>query len=232
MSSIRYFLQVGKPLAYNSSLYQKVEKMDRGVLEQTSILRSDINGSLSYKAYYQLIKELLMEGKTTSQNDNQNYVRHAKLNFQRMKRVYRTTLINDDLKEKLESLEKSQIWLVLSEGWCGDAAQNLPAIARIAELSDKIDLRILLRDKNLHIMDAYLTNGSRSIPKIIALDEESFEEIFTWGPRPSVLQKMVMSQKENPLMSNEEFNEYLHKQYTLDKTQSLQQEFTQLIRKA
>ena len=56
-----------------------------------------------------------------------------------------------------------------------------------------LELRIVLRDEHPEVMDRYLTNGSRSIPIVIALDEE-FRELGHWGPRPRELQAWVMEQ--------------------------------------
>lgn len=199
------------------------------VLENMVVNGSVINKSLSYEKYYNLIKELLVEGKTTGTEQKESYVKHARLNFQRMKRVYRTTLISDELKNIVSKIDQKQLWVVLSEGWCGDAAQNLPAIARIAEQNDNIELRILLRDENPEVMEAYLTNGSKSIPKLIALDESSKEELFTWGPRPEFFQNMVLHHKANPKMSSEEFDEWLHREYAMDKSKKIQEEFQSLL---
>jgi hypothetical protein len=51
-----------------------------------------------------------------------------------------------------------------------------------------------MRDTNPEVMDQYLTNGSRSIPIVIALNE-SFEEVGHWGPRPIELQTWVMANR-------------------------------------
>lgn len=184
---------------------------------------------MSYEKYYILIKGLLQEGKTTGNDQSDRYLKYAKLNFQRMKRVYRTTTVQEDLKNAINNIAKNQIWIVLTEGWCGDAAQSLPAIAKIAELSEKIDLHILLRDENTNIMDAYLTNGSRSIPKLIAIDKITSRELFTWGPRPKEIQEMFIEHNTNPTASDGEFNEHLHRKYTLDKTHSLQEEILGIL---
>jgi hypothetical protein len=199
------------------------------VLESMAVGEAVIKKSLTYEKYYQLIKDLLAEGKTTGVEQKAAYVKHARLNFQRMKRVYRTTLIGEELKETISNIDRKQLWVVLSEGWCGDAAQNLPAIARMAEQNENIELRILLRDENPEVMNAYLTNGSKSIPKLIAFDNDSKQELFTWGPRPAFFQDMVLQQKANPKMSSEAFNEWLHREYTLDKSQKLQEEFQSLL---
>lgn len=199
------------------------------LLEKKSFTPEVIADAMTYEDYYTLIKKLLEEGKTTGKDQSNNHFKYARLNFQRMKRVYRTTKIQEELESTISKITSKQIWVVMTEGWCGDAAQSLPAMARISELSDKIELRILLRDENLEIMDRHLTNGGRSIPKLIALNSESLDEIFTWGPRPKVFQDMVMEHKQNPVETYEAFNNRLHRQYTEDKTISLQKELDELI---
>jgi hypothetical protein len=81
--------------------------------------------------------------------------------------------------------------LALSEAWCGDAVNTLPYLARLAELAPNIELRVAGRDENPDLMGAHLTNGSRSIPIVLALDE-SFVERGCWGPRPAELQAWVL----------------------------------------
>jgi hypothetical protein len=56
-----------------------------------------------------------------------------------------------------------------------------------------MDLRVLRRDENLDLMDAHLTDGARSIPCVIALDQD-FRERGSWGPRPTVLQHWVLGE--------------------------------------
>lgn len=97
------------------------------------------------------------------------------------------------IPEVLESLRQAEpmIWLVLTEGWCGDAASSVPVIAALAaQFPDKIKLRFLFRDENPELMNAHLTNGGKSIPKLIVLDE-SLNFIASWGPRPQVLQDQM-----------------------------------------
>jgi hypothetical protein len=202
------------------------------VMDKQLINDKVLGKALTYEKYYQLIKELLREGKTTGSEQPESRVKHARLNFQRMKRVYRTTKIDEELKAIIEQIDYKQLWLVISEGWCGDAAQSLPAIARIAEQNDNIDLKILLRDENPEIMSAYTTNGSKSIPKLIALDERTKAELFTWGPRPKELQDLVLEQKMDKKMDQEALNIWLHREYTQDKTQKLQKEMKSLLKLA
>jgi hypothetical protein len=84
--------------------------------------------------------------------------------------------------------------LVIAEDWCGDASNTVPIIARLAERVPGLELRIIERDANPEVMDQYLTNGSRSIPIVIALDQ-SFNEVGHWGPRPTELQAWVMANR-------------------------------------
>lgn len=84
--------------------------------------------------------------------------------------------------------------LVLAEDWCGDASNTVPVLARFAEDLPNFELRIIKRDENLEVMDRFLTNGTRSIPMAIILDED-FEPAGVWGPRPAELQEFVVGEK-------------------------------------
>ncbi len=85
--------------------------------------------------------------------------------------------------------------LVISEDWCGDAANSVPVLVGLVEKVPGSELRILPRDQYLGLMDRYLTNGSRSIPIVLGLDRQ-FRELGHWGPRPALLQTWVMANKE------------------------------------
>lgn len=183
----------------------------------------------SYAQYQQLIEGLLAQEKTTGPKQTPDLVHYTKLNMRRMYRWDKTAILNEELIDLLTSLSEPWTWVVLTEGWCGDAAQNLPVISKMANLSHNITLKLLLRDENLDVMDQYLTHGGRSIPKLICLKTRTLEELGTWGPRPEVAQQLVMAYKQNPQVSFEEFAETLHAWYAKDKTQHLQMEFTHLL---
>ena len=84
--------------------------------------------------------------------------------------------------------------LVIAEDWCGDASNTVPIIAKLVDSAPGLELRVILRDENPELMDQYLTNGARSIPIVIALDDK-FEEVGHWGPRPTELQAWVMANR-------------------------------------
>jgi hypothetical protein len=188
-----------------------------------------IDQAMDYKAYRSMIDELLEDGKTTGINHSDAMINYTKMNVQRMKRLDKQVKLSDSLKDTLKDIDRPLIWLVLTEAWCGDAAQNVPVIAKMANQSENIDLKFILRDENLEIMDEYLTNGGRSIPKLVCLDAETLEELGSWGPRPAVAQQKAMQWKEDESISKEEWAEKLHKWYATDKSQQLQEEFEELI---
>lgn len=107
--------------------------------------------------------------------------------------VYRKTKTPGWAVERLRATGREWKLLVLSEDWCGDASNTVPVLARFAEAAG-VELRILKRDEHLELMDRYLTNGSRSIPIAIVLDEE-FQPVAEWGPRPEELQEFVIREK-------------------------------------
>ncbi len=55
---------------------------------------------MSFAEYLKLIDELLLEGKTTGENQSEAMFGYGKLNRQRMKRLEKTVELNDSLKEK------------------------------------------------------------------------------------------------------------------------------------
>ena len=150
------------------------------------------------------------------------------LNYRRSIRISKSYKMNEQLKSVLKSISSPQTWMILTEDWCGDSAQNLPYISKMAEQNDLINLRILPRDENLDIMDRYLTNGkSRSIPKLVAFDE-SGKELFQWGPRPAESQNLVNELKDSG-MPKVEFIEKLHLWYARNKGKALEAEFISLL---
>jgi len=184
--------------------------------------------AISYDAYKRLLEDLLSAGKTTGPLQSESMVHYAQLNLQRMHRLEKTTQVLPAVATQLLSVNRSQIWLVLTEGWCGDAAQSLPVIHALAELNPLISLRLLLRDENLELMDRFLTNGvSRSIPKLIAADAVTGEVLFTWGPRPSALQKTFEGMRSEGLPF-EVIKEELQRWYNQEKTVMIQTEIAAL----
>ncbi|MGY8909788.1 MAG: thioredoxin family protein [Flavobacteriales bacterium] len=193
------------------------------------IISKSLENTYTYQEYRDLVKDLLAEGKSTGPEQSDYILNYSKLNNTRMKRLDKTTKISDETAQEIQKLATPQTWLVLTEGWCGDAAQNLPVIHKMAELNKNINLKLVLRDENLALMDLFLTNGGRSIPKLIALDTDN-NVIDTWGPRPKVATKMVADYKEKNGSLDPQFKEYLQVWYNKDKGLSTQEDFVSLIK--
>ncbi|MCH2197967.1 MAG: thioredoxin family protein [Flavobacteriales bacterium] len=195
-------------------------------------INQGLPGSMSYDEFMALVEHLVAEGKTSGEKQSEFLVNITKVNAHRMKRLNKTTQLAPELKELLKSLGK-QTWLVIDEAWCGDGAQNMPLMNTMAQLNPNIDLRIILRDQHLNIMDEHLTNGGRSVPKLVALSEEN-KLVFQWGPRPAPIQAMVMDYKTKPepKQAYPEFQIEIQKWYNADKTQTFQNEMMEVLKKA
>ena len=184
--------------------------------------------SITYESYKRLIEDLLAEGKATGPEQSEALTRYTQLNVQRMHRLEKTIQLLPEVSEQMTGVSRPQTWLVLTEGWCGDAAQSLPVIKALADLNPNIQLRILLRDENPELMDRYLTNGvSRSIPKLIAVDRATGAQLFTWGPRPAALQESFYGMRSEGL-PHDVIKEELQRWYNTDKTVTIQRELAAL----
>jgi Thioredoxin len=192
-------------------------------------MKNYVEKALTHAEYMNLIDNLLAEGKTTGENQSEDYVHFGKLNRQRIKRLEKTIHLNESLVKTAQNVERKMIWLSITEGWCGDAAQNLPAIQKIADESPNIEMKYLLRDENLDLMDKYLTNGGRAIPIVICLDANTYEELGKWGSRPKAAQDYFLEMKSKGL-EKAEMMENLQRWYNADKEQSLQAEFENLLK--
>ncbi|MCK6610413.1 MAG: thioredoxin family protein [Bacteroidia bacterium] len=162
-------------------------------------------------------------------SDENPYKQYLPMNWQRLSRIERTIQLNADLLAAIAAKAGKQNWLVISEHWCGDAAQIVPVLAALAQASaGKINLKLVYRDQNLELMDAHLTNGGRSIPKLLILNESN-ELQSTWGPRPVEAQDLVVQLKNNPETAAN-YAEELHKWYAYDKQVKIQEELLKLMK--
>ena len=161
-------------------------------------------------------------------NEEKELLDYKKLNMQRSSRIERTYDVSGELESLIKNIKDKQIWMVITEGWCGDSAQILPYIVKMAEVNSNIDLRILLRDSNPDIMELYLTNGTKSIPRLVVFDTEG-NELFTWGPRPKVLQSLIHQWKIEGIVRPELY-EKLHLWYSRDKGKEIEAEFTEILK--
>ena len=195
---------------------------------RTTIEKS-LKKSMSYDSYRNLVHELLDQGKSTGNTQTASYLNYSRLGNARMKRLDKTFKFSSASEEQLSSAKQADLWLVLTEGWCGDAGHALPIMNKIAQASN-IDLKIVLRDDNNDLMDLFLTDGNQSIPKLIVWDQEQDQLVGTWGPRPSEATAQVKAHKEKYGSLDAEFKEQLQHWYNKDKGKNIESDLMGLLR--
>lgn len=195
------------------------------------IVLESIEKSLSYTQYRTLVSDLLKEGKSTGNEQSEALTKYSELNEVRMNRLEKTIQITNEVTQSLQNLQSHYIWLVISEGWCGDAAQLVPIIHKMAELSEKIDFKIVLRDENEALMNQFLTNGGKAIPKLLILDAETLTVLSDWGPRPEGAKNLILDYKAQHGVVDETAKTELQRWYLHDKGISTQNEIMALVEK-
>ena len=193
-----------------------------------SIIQSALQNSHSYTEYRTLVSKLISEGKSTGKEQSADLLHYSELNEVRMKRLEKTLKLDLEVEKALQNLKSKQTWLVISEGWCGDAAQILPIIKLMADASENIGLKIVLRDENDALMNQFLTNGAKSIPKLLLFDE-AFHLINHWGPRPEGAKNLIIEYKANHGIVDEAAKIALQKWYLEDKGTSTMKEIVGMI---
>jgi hypothetical protein len=198
----------------------------------------NLSSILTYTEYLNSIHDLLSKGDVSSQGTytGEQMLNYTKHNVEIMARLDETAKLRPETISQLNKIDKPFTWLVLTEGWCGDAAQIMPVLEKMAAQNSQIKHGILLRDENLDIMDAFLTDEGRSIPKLIVLDEKGNVQ-GSWGPRPSALHQIVMQQKAKLLsLPKEERKAYFNivktevqQWYDNDETRSIQREVLAIL---
>jgi hypothetical protein len=199
----------------------------------TTIDRNSLKISLSYIEYLVEVAEMWRQGdtSTTGFRNDTDMLAYTADNLGRMYRLNETAQLIPEMADFLSKMTKPTTWLTITEGWCGDASQVVPVFQKIADSQPLITHCILYRDEHLDIMDAFLTDGGRSIPKLIVLDEEG-NVLTTWGPRPQLLHDFIQGlksdmatmSKEDRKAAFEKGKSALHSWYDTDKTVQTQRE--------
>jgi hypothetical protein len=190
---------------------------------------SELDHSLSYSEFLDLCEKLAVQHATTGRDQSEKHIHFTHLNVHRLRRINKTLKLELDTLIAFQNFNPKLIWLVIVESWCGDVAQNLPYIHAMSQLSENIQLKLILKTDYPEIMQQFLTNGTESIPKLICIAAEDFEVIGTWGARPAETGKLVEEFRNNQLMTKPELLENFQKWYNQDKGRSMQHEFRSLL---
>jgi thioredoxin-like negative regulator of GroEL len=197
--------------------------------KQKEILKQDYNNYIQKGIDYGQYKIQMAEDFLSNKDEKTKEYIH--LNQSRMHRVEKTYTISEEIINQLKTLKHKTYWLILTEHWCGDASQSLPVLNAIVQASNgNVELKLVYRDEHPELMNAHLTNGTKSIPKLIQLDKH-FNVTGIWGPRPNVAQKLVKELKSNPETAPT-YGNHLHLWYSKDKQKSLETEIGKLLFKA
>ncbi|MEZ4840855.1 MAG: thioredoxin family protein [Flavobacteriaceae bacterium] len=192
------------------------------------ILQESLQRSITYSEYRRLVTDLLNEGKSTSSTQSEELLNYSKLNDSRMKRLDKTFHLDDETTDALKKLDVDYLWLVITEGWCGDASQSVPIMNAIAETAS-IDMKIILRDENETLMNHFLTNGGKAIPKLIMLQKDTLEVLNTWGPRPKELADIIIAYKEQHGVLDETIKKDTQVWYNTNKGKAIVEELLELL---
>jgi len=182
---------------------------------------------MDFAAYQQVFQHILFGSETMPPYDQPDYMNYARLNWSRQQRWLKTGTLDPDLVKVVENIPQAQLWTVITEPWCGDAAHSLPFIHKLSELNPLIKVDYRLRDKPPLLIDEYLTNGAKSIPKLI-IRNEAARDLATWGPRPASCQRLynqLLEEHAGP----EQKKIALQQWYNADKGASLQKELIALF---
>ena len=194
-----------------------------------SLVKEGLDKAMTYQAYKELVTKLVAEGSNTGPEVTESLAEYTMLNDRRMKRWAKTFKMDEATMERIQDVQRPISWLVLTESWCGDAAHATPIMDAFVQANPNIDLKILLRDENLELMDQFLTNGGRSIPKLIAFDPETEEILGDWGPRPTPATQLVNEYKAEHGKLTPEFKKDLQVWYNKDKGKAIAADLLELL---
>lgn len=193
------------------------------------LINESLKHGITYADYRSRVAKLVEEGKTTGTTQSESLIEYTKLNDRRMKRFDKTVKIEESAAANISKVRRKITWLVLTESWCGDAAPALPVMNKLAELNEGIDLRIVLRDRHLDLMNRFLYNGTLSIPRLVMIDSETNEVLGDWGPRPKPAAELVVNHKAKHGKLLPEIKEEIQVWYNKDKGRTIIEELTGLL---
>lgn len=182
---------------------------------------------MNFEAYLNYFEQIILNPEQFPVYQDESYYKYAKLNWSRTNRWLNRFEPSLEIKAKISQIEEPQTWIIITEPWCGDAAHSVPQIINITANNPNIKVDIQLRDADPFLINEYLTNGGKSIPKLIIRNANN-EDIAVWGPRPEKLQQLFKTMKEEGKLFAE-LNEVIQKWYNEDQGQELQHDLLKLL---
>lgn len=192
-----------------------------------AIAGENLKNALTYPQYREKIDQLYQQNLVTGLEQRAGYLEYTKMNIQRMNRWDKHFIPSPELEEMMSRIAMPQTWILITEGWCGDSAQIVPAVVKLASLSQQVEVKLFLRDENPGLMDQFLTNGKRSIPIVAAIDHDH-RILWKWGSRPAEGQEII----DHAEATGEDIHlakEKLQLWYARNKQEALMKELSALI---
>jgi hypothetical protein len=200
---------------------------DTSIERRNARYKNDQQNFMSYDQYRSLVRDLLAEHKVTGPEQTEALLQYSLLNEQRMNRLDKHYTPSDNMKNTMQNAPSGCHMVVIAEGWCGDAAQIIPALHSIAILGKDWKFSVVLRDENEEWMNLYLTNQAKAIPIAILFNTKG-EYITHWGPRPAEAIQLIQNAKANGVPADV-WKVDLHKWYATNKQMALESEWKTIV---
>jgi thiol-disulfide isomerase/thioredoxin len=198
-------------------------------MELQHILNEASNKAISYKQYRDLVQAHANKRTNSGRAFSELLATYTVFNDQLMERLDNTLKISPENQRFLSNFKKEVYFLIITESWCGDAAQTMPMMNQVARASG-VDFKVVLRDQNLELIDSFLTNGGRSIAKLILVDANTNLPMATWGPRPTKATQLVADEKAAKGLLSTEFKQELQNWYNKDKGKDTENDLVEMLR--
>jgi hypothetical protein len=197
--------------------------------DTNTLVKESLKKAISYQEYRAQVATHTENGTSSGPYQSEALSSYTLLNNSRMKRLDKTLNIDETVSEKFQEYHKNVTWLVLTESWCGDAAHSMPVMNKLVIQAKSIDFKVLYRDENEELMNLFLTNGSMSIPKLIAFDNDTQEVINDWGPSPSTVINKTKEFKTAHGTLTPEFKKEIQVWYNQNKGKCIASDLLKLI---
>jgi hypothetical protein len=160
--------------------------------------------------------------------NREEYLEYTRHNWEQMNRwITETGELAAPLKKALENIKAPQRWIVITEPWCGDAAHNVPFIEMASRINPLVTISYELRDAEPYRINQYLTNGGKSIPKLVIKTPDG-KDLAQWGPRPADCQK-IYSALASEKASFDTIKTTILNWYDHNKGRDIQEELSQML---
>ncbi|WP_026478149.1 thioredoxin family protein [Alkaliphilus transvaalensis] len=112
------------------------------------------------------------------------------INREKTLEIYKGIEVDEDLLNKIKSINRPVHILAFAEIWCPDCIINVPAVQKISDINPQINVYILPREGYEEHLSNYKLAGKVKIPTFIVLDE-NFEELGAFIETPTLLRNLV-----------------------------------------